>query len=108
MEDCVVADAVVVEPVSTPIFPANREYYREISQILGFATPETASTSGSTAVWTPIPYSVKQGIIPAEQGMLMQEQGILLATRRTGASIVPLELFILNSRCCNRRICFAA
>jgi len=28
--DCVVADAVTVEPVSTPNFPANRENDREI------------------------------------------------------------------------------
>jgi len=68
---------VVYAPCST-VFPANREFNREISQILGFATPETASTGGSTAVWTPIPYSVKQGI-RAEQGTFMWEQGILLA-----------------------------
>jgi len=29
MQDCVVADAVAVEPVSTPKFPANREINRE-------------------------------------------------------------------------------
>ncbi len=54
-----------------PFLPANREYYREIPQILGFAAPETASSGPNTAVWTRIPYSVKQGIIPAEQETFM-------------------------------------
>jgi hypothetical protein len=33
MQDCVVADAVQVEPVSTLKFPANREINREFRQI---------------------------------------------------------------------------
>jgi hypothetical protein len=58
-----------------PVFPANREFNREISQILGFATPETASSCGNTAVWTPIPYSAKQGIMRAEQGTFSVRTG---------------------------------
>jgi hypothetical protein len=33
LRECLVADAVAIEPVSTLDFPANREKYREVSII---------------------------------------------------------------------------
>ena len=36
--NCVVVDAVVVGPVSTPQFPANREKNRDLCEILPFAS----------------------------------------------------------------------
>ena len=72
-----VADAVVVEPVSTPKFPANREINREY-----FNFGPTRGSEGSyrpmiTGPLSQIPYVTDQGIILAEQGILVQEQGIL-------------------------------
>jgi hypothetical protein len=55
--NCVVADAVPVEPVSTVKFPANREINREFCQIrlLGAILP--ADTRANSKAWSEIPYS---------------------------------------------------
>ena len=42
--DCVVADAVVVELVSTAEFPANREKNREFYKIVASGAPETPNS----------------------------------------------------------------
>ena len=74
-----VADAVVVEPVSTAKFPANREKNREFfnfrraSRLIWLTNPIISVT------WSQISYSMEQGIISAEQGILAQEQGNLTA-----------------------------
>jgi hypothetical protein len=39
MAECVVADAVVVKPVSAFKFPANREKNRDILKIMAYAAP---------------------------------------------------------------------
>jgi len=64
-------------PPALPVFPANREFYREFYKIAALGTPETASNGVVTALPTQISYSTKQGIILAEQGFSPEEQGIL-------------------------------
>jgi hypothetical protein len=75
----VVADAVIVEPVSTLKFPANREKNREFCQISASGARETVNNAVVTGLSIRIPYSTEQGIILAEQGIVVQEQGIPLA-----------------------------
>ena len=70
------ADAVVVEPVSTPKFPANREINREFCQIRTLCEILKANTRANSKAFSQIPYATEQGIISAEQGILAQEQGI--------------------------------
>ena len=48
--DCVVADAVVVELVSTAKFPANREKNREFCRIMASSAPETLNCGVSTGL----------------------------------------------------------
>ena len=71
-----VADAVAVEPVSTPKFPANREKNREFHQIRALGAILKADTRANSEACSEIPYATEQGIISAEQGILVQEQGI--------------------------------
>jgi hypothetical protein len=74
-----VADAVLVEPVSAPKFPANREIIREFRQIRLLRAILHADTRANSKASSKIPYSAEQGIISAEQGILVQEQGIFPA-----------------------------
>ena len=78
-----VADAVVVEPISTIQFPANREKNREFCKIAASGAVETINNAAVTGLPVRIPYSTKQGIISAKQGILDctpgGEQGFLLA-----------------------------
>ena len=71
-----VANAVVVEPVSTPKFPANRENYREFRRIRPLGTIFNADTRAHSKAYSEIPYATEQEIIFAEQGIPTQEQGI--------------------------------
>jgi hypothetical protein len=75
----VVADAVAVEPVSTPKFPANREKNREFWRNRPLCEILKADTRENSMAFNEIPCSTKQGIISAEQGILAQEQGVLPA-----------------------------
>jgi hypothetical protein len=72
----VVADAVALEPVSTPKFPANREKNREFRRIRPLNAILNADTRANSKACGEIPYETEQGIISAEQGILAQEQGI--------------------------------
>jgi hypothetical protein len=72
-----VADAVIVEPVSTPKFPANRDINREFRQIRSLCEILNTDTRAISKAFSQIPYATEQGIISAEQGILTQEQGIL-------------------------------
>ena len=72
-----VADAVLVEPVSAAKFPANREKNREFRKIVASRAPEICNNGLGTGLLTQIPYSTEQGIILAEQGILTREQGVL-------------------------------
>jgi hypothetical protein len=75
----VVAEAVQVEPVSTPKFPANREINREFRRIRAPGAIFIAGTRANSKACRKIPYSAEQGINSAEQGILLQEQGIFPA-----------------------------
>jgi hypothetical protein len=68
-----VADAVAVEPVSTPEFPANREINREFHQIGPLCKILKADTRADSKASSEIPYATEQGIILAEQGILVYE-----------------------------------
>ena len=70
-------DAVHVEPVSAPKFPANREKNREFCRIAISVKSETVNNGVAAGLPKRIPYSTEQGIILAEQGILAGEQGIL-------------------------------
>jgi hypothetical protein len=70
-----VADAVTVEPVSTPKIPANREINSEIPKIRPITDLGVQSPSNFKRCFE-IPYATEQGTISAEQGILFQEQGI--------------------------------
>jgi hypothetical protein len=74
-----VADAVTIEPVSTPKFPANREKNREFCRIRPLCAILKADKRASSETCSEIPYATKQGIIFVEQGIPAQEQGILPA-----------------------------
>jgi hypothetical protein len=63
-------------PPALPIFPANREFYREFCKIAVSGASETLSCGAVTALSMQIPYSAEQGIILAEQGILAGEQGV--------------------------------
>ncbi|MGB9055437.1 MAG: hypothetical protein WCC54_24465, partial [Pseudolabrys sp.] len=54
-------------PPALPVFPANREFYREFCKILALGTPETAINCVVTGLQMQIPCSTEQGIILAEQ-----------------------------------------
>ena len=75
-----VADAVAIEPVSIPKFPANREKNREFRQIRPLCEILKADTRANSKVSSEIPYATEQGIISAQQGILVQEQGIFAKT----------------------------
>jgi hypothetical protein len=66
----VVADAVAVEPVSTPKFPANREINREFCQFRTHCGILKANTRANSKAFSQIPYATEQGIILVEQGIL--------------------------------------
>ena len=70
--DCVVADVVVVEPVSGAKFPANREKNREFCQIQPSAANLSVNNRANSDRCREIPYAEEQGIISAEQGILAQ------------------------------------
>jgi hypothetical protein len=88
-----VADAVAVEPVSTPKFPANREINREFHQIGPLCKILKADTRADSKASSEIPYATEQGIILAEQGI--EEQRISLA--KTESS--PDEVFSRRTHC---------
>ena len=77
------ADAVAVEPISTATFPINREINREFCDFRRAPRLRWLTSPKISETWSQIPYSMKQGISPAEQGILAQEQGILPANRKS-------------------------
>src|SRR5262245_39780038 len=79
LRNCVVADAVQVEPVSALKIPANREINRELCRIRPLDVILNADMRANSAAYREIPYSTKQGIISEEQGNAPQEQGLLSA-----------------------------
>jgi hypothetical protein len=75
----VVADAVTVEPVSIPQFPANRENNREFCRFRPSGAILSANRQANSEGCNKIPYAKEQGIISKEQGILAREQGIWFA-----------------------------
>ena len=71
-----VEDAVPVEPVSIPEFPANREINREFRRIRPPGAILKADTRVNSAAYSEIPYATEQGIFAKEQGICTREQGI--------------------------------
>ena len=69
-------------PPALPVFPANREFYREFCKIADSGRSEASSNGVVTGLPTRIPYAKKQGIIFAEQGIWTREQEILAAEVR--------------------------
>jgi hypothetical protein len=84
---CVVADALWIEPVSTPKFPANREINREFCGFWRLAAILTPNRRAGSMVYNQIPYATEQGIFKRVSGKFFKEQGIL--TRDT--SILNFE-----------------
>ena len=64
------------EPPALPVFPANREFYREFCKIAALGAPETANNEVVTGLAVRIPYSTQQGIIFGQQGISGREQGL--------------------------------
>ena len=77
IQDCVVADAVQVEPVSTPKFPANREINREFRRIRLLGANLKADMRANSDACNKIPYSTEQGIFAKETGNLYARTGNL-------------------------------
>jgi hypothetical protein len=57
-----VVDAVLVEPVSTPKFPANRDINREFRQIRSLCEILNADTRAISKAFGQIPYATEQGV----------------------------------------------
>ena len=74
-----VADAVIVEPVSTLQFPANREKNRDFNKIGASGAAEIVNNAVVTGLPVLIPYSAEQGSILADHGILARYQRILSA-----------------------------
>jgi hypothetical protein len=75
-QDCVVADAVQVKPVSTPKFPANREKNREFFNFELICSSDVIICPMILGTYREIPYSGKQGIFLMEQGILPAKTNI--------------------------------
>jgi hypothetical protein len=72
-----VVNAVIVEPVSTPKFLANRDINREFRQIRSLCEILNADTRAISKAFSQTLYTTERGIISAVHGILTQEQGIL-------------------------------
>lgn len=68
-----VADAVIVEPVSAAQFPGNRENNWEFCKIVASRAAATANNAVVTGLSTRIPYSEEQGSILAEHGIFARK-----------------------------------
>ena len=71
-----VADAVAIEPVSAPEFPANREKNREFFNFGGLPQSECPQSPMISGLLNRIPYALEQGISEQEQGNSEKDQGI--------------------------------
>jgi hypothetical protein len=65
-----VVDAVIVEPVSTPKFPANRDINRESRQIRLLCEILNADTRAISKAFGQIPYATEQGILPTKSKII--------------------------------------
>jgi hypothetical protein len=65
-----VVDVVIVEPVSTPKFPANRDINREFRQISSLCEILNADTRAISKAFGKIPYATEQGILPTKSKII--------------------------------------
>jgi len=65
-----VVDVVIVEPVSTPKFPANRDINREFRQIRSLCEILNADTRAISKAFGQIPYATEQGILPTKSKII--------------------------------------
>lgn len=72
---CVVADAVSIELVSKPTFPANREWNRDLSEKRGVWSLWRAKYAATAVVYVHIPCSIEQGLFCQQQGASIWDQG---------------------------------
>ena len=79
LADCVVADAVDLEPVSSAKFPANRENNREFCQIDPLAAILKADTRENSEACSEIPCATEQGIISADREIWRRNREISAA-----------------------------
>jgi hypothetical protein len=75
--DCVVADAVAVEPVSASKFPTNREKYREFYANTRNVRVVAIKKSRRSGTFDKIPCATEQGISGEETGKAFLETGNL-------------------------------
>src|SRR6188768_2026667 len=68
-KECVVADAVVIEPVSASQFPANREKNREFCNFEAPSRIRRPASPMISGAFLQIPYSAEQGNFAKEQGI---------------------------------------
>jgi len=73
-----VVNAVIVEPVSTPKFLANRDINREFRQIRSLCEILNADTRAISKAFSQIPYATEQGILTQEQGILPTKSEIII------------------------------
>jgi hypothetical protein len=65
-----VVDVVIVEPVSTPKFPANRDINREFRQIRSLCEIFNADTRAISKAFGQISYTTEQGILPTKSKII--------------------------------------
>jgi hypothetical protein len=82
--DCVVADAVLIGPVSKSKFPDNREINREFFNFGPFSAILAPNRQANSIACSKIPYAMEQGIFLTEQGIIFAEQGILAPEQGIG------------------------
>jgi hypothetical protein len=78
-KECVVADAVVIEPVSILNFPANGRRTGNLAISGTFSASDQHERPVISGLFVRIPYSKEQGISSAEQGISSWYQGISVA-----------------------------
>ena len=96
ISDCVVADAVVVEPVSIVGFPANREKNRDFRNSLLFLGPDAARVPMIWGHESRIPYSLEQGFFQKDQGISGSYQGNSVELVERRASIYHASFCLPN------------
>ena len=64
-------------PPALPVFPANREFYREFCKIVASGAPGTVDSVVGAGLLVQIPHSTEQGILAREQGISLVRNKII-------------------------------
>ena len=99
-----VADAVIVEPVSTPKFPANREKNREFLKFGPASHIREPMSPMILGLLRQIPYATQQGILVREQRIPAQtseqcERQHLITSGRDALAALEFPAFSGLRRC---------